>query len=170
MDMLSILGNINVWIFLIAFVFVGIYMYVILYWTCITYNELFCLLKLWKPWRNTKHHLCFRHVKWKFGFWKRMGVPSPDYFPYIGAMALSNFPSPAQSAIFKKKTLQLWRHGAFQTPLQIDYQKIWYMRKGYRKLIYFCIYAHELETESTCNNEPDRYELSLIVREKILKR
>lgn len=29
---------------------------------------------------------CFRHVKWKFGFWKRMGVPSPDYFPYIGTM------------------------------------------------------------------------------------
>lgn len=29
----------------------------------------------------------FRHVKWKFGFWKRMGVPSPDYFPYIGGMA-----------------------------------------------------------------------------------
>lgn len=28
----------------------------------------------------------FRHVKWKFGFWKRMGVPSPDYFPYIGTM------------------------------------------------------------------------------------
>lgn len=53
MDVLSILGNINVWIFLIAFVFVGVYI----------------------------------HVKWKFGFWKRLGVPSPDYFPYIGGMA-----------------------------------------------------------------------------------
>lgn len=52
MDVISILGNINVWIFLIAFVFVAIYI----------------------------------HVKWKFGFWKRMGVPSPDYFPYIGTM------------------------------------------------------------------------------------
>lgn len=52
MDVFSIIGNVNVWVFLIAFVLVAIYI----------------------------------HVKWKFGFWKRMGVPSPDYFPYIGTM------------------------------------------------------------------------------------
>ncbi|XP_062613453.1 cytochrome P450 3A14-like [Saccostrea cucullata] len=27
-----------------------------------------------------------RRVKWKFGLWRRLGVPGPEYFPYIGSL------------------------------------------------------------------------------------
>nr|XP_022319165.1 cytochrome P450 3A29-like [Crassostrea virginica] len=28
----------------------------------------------------------YLHVKWKFGFWHRLGVPCTDYFPYVGSL------------------------------------------------------------------------------------
>ncbi|XP_062607936.1 cytochrome P450 3A8-like [Saccostrea cucullata] len=30
--------------------------------------------------------IIYIYVKWKFGLWRRLGIPGPDFFPYVGQM------------------------------------------------------------------------------------